>query len=403
VVSALQWAEIRALASDGVSQREIAQRLGIHRRTVARALASDAPPRYVRAPAGSQLDPLMPVIERVLREWPEIKAPRLTELLRDEHGYLGSVDLVRRKLQSLRPPLERAAQRTGYRPGQVVQFDWGEMPTRPRIGGVERRVYALVASLPFSGAQSAHFSFDMTLEAFLEGHVRVFDWLGGVPRECVYDNLRSVVAKRDSRQVVRWNGRFLHLRGQAPAKAISRSRLGIKACQHGYRVAFATAQQWVSRLEEAQERNTLDQELKRLERYQLLIVDEVGYLPLERQAANLLFALVSRRYERGSVVITSNRGFEAWGEILGDAMVAAALIDRLVHHATMVTLKGKSYRLRERGTSPASAARPAPVQSDPPAQPAASHSARLRLAAREAAASLNRPSFQPAPGALFGS
>ncbi len=138
--------------------------------------------------------------------------------------------------------------------------------------------------------------------------------------------------------------------------------LGIKACQHGYRVAFATAQQWVSRLEEAQERNTLDQELKRLERYQLLIVDEVGYLPLERQAANLLFALVSRRYERGSIVITSNRGFEAWGEILGDAMVAAALIDRLVHHATMVTLKGKSYRLRERGTNPASAARPAPLQ-----------------------------------------
>jgi DNA replication protein DnaC len=138
--------------------------------------------------------------------------------------------------------------------------------------------------------------------------------------------------------------------------------LGIKACQHGYRVAFATAQQWVSRLEEAQERNTLDLELKRLERYQLLIVDEVGYLPLERQAANLLFALVSRRYERGSIVITSNRGFEAWGEILGDAMVAAALIDRLVHHATMVTLKGKSYRLRERGTAPASAARPAPLE-----------------------------------------
>lgn len=138
--------------------------------------------------------------------------------------------------------------------------------------------------------------------------------------------------------------------------------LGIKACQHGYRVAFATAQQWVSRLEEAQERNTLDQELKRLERYQLLIVDEVGYLPLERQAANLLFALVSRRYERGSIIITSNRGFEAWGEILGDAMVAAALIDRLVHHATMVTLKGKSYRLRERGSTPIPAARPAPVE-----------------------------------------
>jgi DNA replication protein DnaC len=132
--------------------------------------------------------------------------------------------------------------------------------------------------------------------------------------------------------------------------------LALKACQHGYRVAFATAQEWVSRLEQAQDRNQLESELRRLERYHLLVVDEVGYLPLERQAANLLFALVSRRYERGSIAVTSNRGFEQWGEILGDAMVAAALIDRLVHHATMITLKGKSYRLRERGTGVAPAA-----------------------------------------------
>lgn len=132
--------------------------------------------------------------------------------------------------------------------------------------------------------------------------------------------------------------------------------LGLKACQAGHRVAFATAQQWVDRLEAAQQRNALDEELRRLERYGLLIVDEIGYLPLERQAANLLFALVARRYERGSIVVTSNRSFEQWGEILGDAMVAAALIDRLVHHATMVTLKGKSYRLRERGTGVAPAA-----------------------------------------------
>ena len=115
-----------------------------------------------------------------------------------------------------------------------------------------------------------------------------------------------------------------------------------------HRVAFQTAQQWIDRLEQAQHRNALDPELRRLERYSLLVVDEIGYLPLERQAANLLFALVARRYERGSIIVTSNRGFEAWGEILGDAMVAAALIDRLVHHAHIITLKGKSYRLRER-------------------------------------------------------
>jgi hypothetical protein len=114
--------------------------------------------------------------------------------------------------------------------------------------------------------------------------------------------------------------------------------LALRACEHGYRVAFATAQEWVSRLEQAQDRNQLEQELRRLERY------------------HLLFALVSRRSERGSIIVTSNRGFEQWGEILGDAMVAAALIDRLVHHATMIALKGKSYRLRERGLEVAPAA-----------------------------------------------
>lgn len=125
--------------------------------------------------------------------------------------------------------------------------------------------------------------------------------------------------------------------------------LSIRACHAGHRVAFATAADWVARLEAAQERNSLETELRRLERYHVLVVDEVGYLPLERHAANLLFALVARRYERGSIIVTSNRGFEQWGEILGDAMVAAALIDRLVHHATMIGLKGKSHRLRERG------------------------------------------------------
>jgi transposase len=211
VRSTLEWAQVRAMAADDVSQREIARRLGINRRTVKRLLESDEPPRYERAPPGSKVDPFEPVIRRVLEEWPQIKAPRMTELLR-EHGYEGSVDVVKRSLRRLRPPRERPAQRTGYRPGQVLQLDWAELPSRPRIAGRERRIYALVGSLPFSGAQSAHFSLDMTLESFLEGHVRLFDWLGGVARECVYDNLRSVVARRE-RYEIRWNPRFLHLRG----------------------------------------------------------------------------------------------------------------------------------------------------------------------------------------------
>jgi transposase len=212
VRSAMDWAQVRALAADGVSQTQIAARLGINRRTVKRLLEAQEPPRYRRARVGSMLDPFEPVIVKLVADWPEIKAPRVTELLREDYGYAGSVDLVRRRMAALRPRCERPAQRTGYRPGQVMQVDWAEMPTRPKIAGRERRVYALICSLPYSGAATAHFSFDMTIESFLEGHVRALDWLGGVPRECVYDNLRSAVARRDG-DVVTWSPRFVQLRG----------------------------------------------------------------------------------------------------------------------------------------------------------------------------------------------
>src|SRR5438876_5009663 len=177
VRSALEWAQVRALAADVLSEREIARRLGINRRTAAR-LARSEEPRYRRAETASKVD----------------------------------LDLVKRRLRDLRPRALRLAQRTGYRPGQVLQLDWAEMPTRPTVAGRERRVYALVASLPYSGAQMAFFSLDLTLESFLEGHVRALEWLAGAPRECVYDNLRSVVARREGDDVI-WNRRFLHLRG----------------------------------------------------------------------------------------------------------------------------------------------------------------------------------------------
>ena len=149
--SALEWAQVRVLVADGVSEREIARRLGINRRTVARLAGSEQPPRYRRPASGSQLDPLEPVLRRLLEEWPLIKAPRVAEILRSEYGFAGSERLVREHLRRLRPSTVRPAQRTGYRPGQVLQLDWAEMPSRPMLAGRERRVYALIASLPFSG------------------------------------------------------------------------------------------------------------------------------------------------------------------------------------------------------------------------------------------------------------
>jgi DNA replication protein DnaC len=124
--------------------------------------------------------------------------------------------------------------------------------------------------------------------------------------------------------------------------------IGIRACQAGHRVAFATAAEWVSRLGEAHAQGRLHQELTRLGRIPLLIIDEVGYIPFDGEAANLFFQLVSARYERASVIVTSNKPFGRWGEVFGDPVVAAAMIDRLVHHAEVVSLKGDSYRLKDR-------------------------------------------------------
>jgi DNA replication protein DnaC len=124
--------------------------------------------------------------------------------------------------------------------------------------------------------------------------------------------------------------------------------LGIRACQAGHRVLFATASQWVDRLATAHHTATLQHELIRLGRYPLLVVDEVGYIPFEPEAANLFFQLVSNRYERASLIVTSNKPFGRWGEVFGDDIVAAAMIDRLVHHAEVVALKGDSYRLKDR-------------------------------------------------------
>src|SRR5215472_525792 len=134
--------------------------------------------------------------------------------------------------------------------------------------------------------------------------------------------------------------------------------LAIRACQAGHRVAFATASGWVARLADAHHAGRLQAELIRLGRYPLLVIDEVGYIPFEPEAANLFFQLVSARYERASLIVTSNKPFGRWGEVFGDDVVAAAMIDRLVHHAEVIALKGDSYRLKDRdlGRVPAATA-----------------------------------------------
>jgi transposase len=255
VRSAVEWAQVRAMAADGVGQREIARRLGVNRRTVKRLAEASEPPRYERAPAGSMLDPLEPVIRRLLEEWPDMKAPRVTELLRDDYGYAGSVDLVRRRIAAIRPRQARPAQRTGYRPGQVMQVDWAEMPTRPKIAGRERRVYALICALPFSGASTAHFSFEMTTGVCLAGPC---------PAPVRLRQLRSAVARRE-RDVVTWNPRFVQLRGHyafhatACMPATPREKGAVEGAVRHHKTSFWPARRFRSLAE-------FDEPLRRLAR-----------------------------------------------------------------------------------------------------------------------------------------
>lgn len=124
--------------------------------------------------------------------------------------------------------------------------------------------------------------------------------------------------------------------------------LGAKAAYAGYSVLFDTASNWITRLTTAHHAGQLENELKKIRRYKLIIIDEVGYIPFDQDAANLFFQLIASRYEQGSVMVTSNLPFGRWGETFSDDVGAAAMIDRLVHHAKVLTLTGDSYRTRSR-------------------------------------------------------
>lgn len=124
--------------------------------------------------------------------------------------------------------------------------------------------------------------------------------------------------------------------------------LGIKAIHAGYRVLFTSAQTLLGNLAKAHQEGRLEEKLKQYQMAKLLIIDEIGYIPIERSGANLFFQLVSRRYEKGAMVLTSNQSFTKWGEVFGDPVIATAILDRLLHHSTVLNIKGESYRLREK-------------------------------------------------------
>lgn len=125
--------------------------------------------------------------------------------------------------------------------------------------------------------------------------------------------------------------------------------LGLRACALGFRTAFVTAAGLIASLTRAHNENRLEEKLKLLVQPKLLIIDEIGYLPLGREQANLFFQVVAKRYEKGAMILTSNLTFGSWDQAFaGDPVLTAAMLDRLLHHSTVVTIQGESYRLKDK-------------------------------------------------------
>jgi DNA replication protein DnaC len=124
--------------------------------------------------------------------------------------------------------------------------------------------------------------------------------------------------------------------------------LGVKAVEAGHKVLFLTLESMITRLTKARTENRADRQLQQFVYPKVLIIDEMGYLPMNREEAGMLFRLLNRRYEKASLIITSNKSFVDWGELFNDQVLATAILDRLLHHCTTINIKGESYRLKEK-------------------------------------------------------
>lgn len=124
--------------------------------------------------------------------------------------------------------------------------------------------------------------------------------------------------------------------------------IGITAAKKRYSVYFISCHDLITQLNKAHYENKLETRIKHFCRYELLIVDEIGYLPVDKQGANLFFQLIAKRYEKHSTIITTNQTFNKWGEVFSDNVLANAILDRLLHHSTVINIKGTSYRIKDK-------------------------------------------------------
>src|SRR5216684_1479989 len=378
----------------GLTIAQTARVLGLHPQTVATWVArSRFEPRRSR-PRGSVLDPFKPRVTRLLDTHP-YSAQQIFQRLREE-GYRGGMTILRDYIRRIRPTKRPVYLKLHFAPGECAQVDWGSYGT-VAVGNTRRRLSFFVMVLAFSRQMFVEFTVSQTMEHFLACHQHGFAAFGGVPSKIMVDNLKSAVLQRLAGAAPVFNPRYLDFarhhgfaiaacnvaRGNErdPGSGAAGTRtittlfrlafiathtnvvlignvglgkthlsiaLGRAACLNGHSVLFATAVDIINTLASAQSAGRLKREFQRYLKPAVLIVDELGYLPIDKHGADLLFQIISQRYERAPMVITTNRAYKHWPQIFNnDSTLTSAILDRVLHHADTVIIEGKSFRMKD--------------------------------------------------------
>lgn len=244
--------------------------------------------------------------------------PKHNDLLDEQLSYLKLPTI-----QSLYRTLATQAAEQGWTHLQYLEKLIGEEALQRQQRARERRI------------RQAHFPAPKTLEQFN------WQWPTSINEMAVKHLFRL--------QFVKDKANVIFLGGVGLGKTHLSIALGYQACLQNYTVLFTTAVEVINHLTAAQKVGQLKQALQKYVKPQALILDELGYLPIDKKGADLLFQIISQRYERGAIILSGNRAYKDWPEIFNnDATLTSAMLDRLLHHAETIVVEGKSYRMKDR-------------------------------------------------------
>jgi transposase len=400
----------RVLAGE-ISKRHACREYHLHWDTLRKILEHAEPPGYRRREPRPKptLGPFLPVIHQILEADPQAPkkqrhtARRIFDRLREEHGYAGCESIVRAAVADWKKATAEVFVPLSHPPGEA-QVDFGHAEVV--VAGERVTAAFFVMTLPHSDAFFVRAFPKECTESFQDGHVQAFEYFGGVPTRISYDNSKVTVAaitgsrgRTPTREFLRLASHFLfayrfcrvrrpnekghveamvgfarrnflvpvpaagswealnaelarRCRDDLPRRVRGKERpkgelLAAEACRRGKRVRFWRVTELVTQLLEAREERVLLRLKAQLARLDLLVLDELGYVPTSKVGAELLFDVISTAYERTSVVVTTNLPFEQWTEVLGSERVVGATLDRLTHRCHILEASGESYRLRD--------------------------------------------------------